>query len=368
MQKDEEGFYYPAANGERCIGCGKCERICPVLNKIDPDAAVRKVYICQNKSLVIRRDSTSGGVFSALAQYVIDRGGIVFGAELGERFCVMHGSGEDTDSLSRFRGSKYVQSLMGDTFRSVQEELKKDRWVLFSGTPCQVAGLNAFLGRKYDRLVLMDIVCYSISSPGIWEQYLQYLGRIIPLDQAVKVKFRDKSKFGYEYTLMTFYDKDGKVLYSAGPETNSMLRSFVSNTSTRPSCYQCAFKTADRVSDFTAWDCYNVYRYDRKLDDNQGTSHLMIHSQKAMEMLEEIGRYLYLQEVDASQAISSEPAITECARPGDMRKGFFAAYQFGENVFDIYFQETAKVKAERFLRHSLSKMGVYKHIKRLIKG
>lgn len=368
MQMDDEGFYYPVADTQQCVGCGKCERVCPVLNGIRPEKNIREVYICQNKSLEIRRDSTSGGVFSALSQYVLDRGGIVFGAELDDKFCVRHGRGETAESLERFRGSKYVQSWMEYTFRAVQDELKKDRWVLFSGTPCQVAGLNAFLGKRYEKLILMDIVCYSISSPGVWEQFLDKIGQKVPLNQVKRIKFRDKTKFGYEYTLMTFYDKNGKVLYSAGPESNPMLRSFVSNTSTRPSCYDCKFKTVDRVSDFTAWDCYNVYKYDKQLDDNQGTSHLMVHSDKGMAMLDEISRYLSLREVDTDQAIASEPAMTECAHPSDMRGDFFATYKDGGNVFEVFFQDTRRVKVERFLRQGLSSMGLYKYAKRMMKG
>lgn len=368
MKKDEEGFYYPLADASKCIRCGKCEKVCPVLNEHKPDTNVRKVYICQNKSIEVRKDSTSGGVFSALSQYVIDRGGIVFGAEFDDKFCVRHGSGETSEDLGKFRGSKYVQSWMGDTFKAVQDELKKDRWVLFSGTPCQVAGLNAFLGKKYEKLVLMDIVCYSISSPGIWEQFLEKIGKSIPIDQVAKIKFRDKTKYGYEYTLMTFYDKNGKVLNSEGPESNPMLRSFVSNTSTRPSCYDCKFKTVDRVSDFTVWDCYNIYKYDKGMDDNQGTSHLIVHSSKGISMLDEIGHYLSLQEVNAKQAIASEPAMTECAQPSEMREKFFATYKTGDNVFNSFFQYTRKVKLERILRYWLSVLGVYKYVKRLMKG
>ncbi len=368
MQQDEEGFYYPAADAKKCIGCGKCERTCPVLNVQKPDTEYRKAFICQNLAAELRKDSTSGGVFSALSRYVLDRGGIVFGAEFDEKFCIKHGAGEDSESLARFRGSKYVQSWIGETYRAVQEALKQDRWVLFSGTPCQVAGLDAFLGKKYDKLILMDIVCFSISSPGVWDQFLKKIGRTVPLDRVAKIKFRDKTKFGYEYTFMTFYDKNGELFYAAGPESDPMLRSFVSNTSTRPSCYDCKFKTVDRVSDFTAWDCYNVYQYDKALDDNLGTSHLIIHSEKGMAMLGEISRYLRLKEVDADRAIASEPAMTECSRPSDMRDEFFAVYQSGKNVFDVFFQDTGRVRVERFLRHGMSQIGLYQFVKRLMKG
>lgn len=368
MKTDEEGFFYPVAKAELCIGCGKCEKVCPLLNEPKLENKTRKVYVCQNRSLEIRRDSTSGGVFSGLAQYVLDRNGIVFGAEFDDKFSVKHGSVDTVDDLWRFRGSKYVQSWTGESFKTVQNELNKDRWVLFSGTPCQVAGLNAFLGRHYEKLILMDIVCYSISSPGIWQQFLDKIGQKIHLNEVKSIKFRDKTKYGYEYSLMTFCNKDGKVLYADGPESNQMLRSFVSNTSTRPSCYDCKFKTVDRVSDFTAWDCYNIYQYDKKMDDNQGTSHLMVHTEKGLAILKEVQKYIYLLEVDADKAIKSEPAMTECARPSDMRDAFFTTYEKGENVFESYFRDTGRVRIERILRNILSKVGLYKYVKRLMKG
>lgn len=330
----------------------------------------RKVYICQNKEESVRMDSTSGGVFSALSQYVLDRNGVVFGAEFDNSFRVVHGKGETTADLSKFRGSKYVQSNMRDTFHEVKNLLQEGQWVLFSGTPCQVAGLKSFLGKEYETLILMDIVCFSISSPGVWEKYLSHLQSTgkINLDEVSRIKFRDKSRFGYEYTHMTFYDKEGHKLFSSGPESNQMLRSFVSNTATRPSCYKCAFKTVDRVSDFTAWDCYNVYQYDKKLDDNKGTSHLLIHNERALAILEEVKRYLSVVEVDLQAAVESEPAMTECAEPSEMREGFFKVLSKNDDPFNSYFADSSRVKVERFLRTTLSSIGLYKYVKRMLKG
>lgn len=330
----------------------------------------RRAYICQNRNNDIRFDSTSGGVFSALAKYVLDRNGFVFGAEFDEKWNVIHGYGQTEADLSRFRGSKYVQSHLGSTFRQVKDLLEAEKWVLFSGTPCQVEGLVAYLGKEYEKLILMDIVCYSISSPGVWRIFLEHLEKTKQLDlsKVRRIRFRDKTKYGYEYTFMTFYDEKGEVLYESGPESNQMLRSFVSNTSTRPSCYACRFKKVDRVSDFTVWDCYNVYKYQKALDDNRGTSHIMVHSEKAQQILNELGDNLLLVDVDLQAAIDSEPAMIQCAEPSDMRRAFFEQIEAGQDAFDIFFQNTVKVKAERFLRVVLSKTGLYSMIKRKIKG
>ena len=145
-------------------------------------------------------------------------------------------------------------------------------------------------------------------------------------------------------------------------------RSFVSNTSTRPSCYNCHFKGIERVSDYTAWDCYNIYQYDKKLDDDKGSSHLMIHSAKALSMMDVLSKYLDFKEVDAEKAIASEPAMMENALPSEMRNDFFSLYRAEQDVFQKYFKDTVRIKVERFLRHGLSAIGLYKLIKRKMKG
>ena len=368
MEPDEEGFLYPNVDTDTCINCGKCNKVCPIINAVEPTPFERIVYICQNKNEKIRLDSTSGGVFSALAKYVLDRNGYVFGAEFDENWTVIHGYTQNEDDLGRFRGSKYVQSNTCDSFHLVKEFLEENQWVLFTGTPCQIGGLHNFLGKEYEKLILMDIVCFSISSPGVWKAYLSHLEATgkIDISKVKRIKFRDKTKYGYEYTLMTFYDEKGKELYSSGPESNQMLRSFVSNTSTRPSCYDCKFKKVNRVSDFTAWDCYNVYKYDTDLDDNKGTSHVLIHNQKAEDMLEELSSVLLLKNVDLEKAVMSEPAMIQCAEPNEKRAQFFQ--EFGkEDPFNVFFQESAKTYIERTLRKNLSKLGLYRFIKRMIK-
>lgn len=329
----------------------------------------RKAYICQNLTEKIRKDSTSGGVFTAIAKYVLDRGGVVFGAAFDEQFRVAHRWTDTFDGLSAFRGSKYVQSHLGITFRDIKQFLESGRWVLFTGTPCQVQGLKNYLQKDYEHLVLMDIVCYSISSPEVWEQYLRHLEKrgIVNRTDVDHIKFRDKSKYGYEYTLMTFYGKDGKVLHESGPESNQLLRSFVSNTSTRPSCYNCPCKKVERASDFTVWDCYNVYQYDKSWDDNKGTSHIIVQSEKGAGIFQEL--HLKIKEVNLAFAVHSEPAMIECASPSKAREAFFSALAESTDgqIFDRFFQDTARVKAEHFARAALSKTGLYSKAKRMIK-
>lgn len=370
MIEDDEGFKYPHVDKENCIKCNRCVSVCPNKNEQLVNNFQRKVFICQNINPDIQIDSTSGGFFSALANYILDKNGYIFGAEFDDEWKVIHGIGIKKEDLKRFRGSKYVQSDLNDTFSIIKGLLEKENWILFTGTPCQVEGLVSFLGKRYEKLVIMDFVCFSVSSPKVWKYYLKHLNKCnkVNLDNVKKIKFRDKTKYGYEYTLMTFYDDNNNLLYSSGPESNQMLRSFVSNISTRPSCSDCKFKKVNRVSDFTAWDCYNVYKYNKKLDDNKGTSHVMIHNEKAERILEEIrDRYLRVYQVDMKTAIQSEPAMTQSSFQNDSRLKFFDLIKNGDDVFDYFFKDNMKVKIERILRRSLSKLGLYSSIKRMLK-
>lgn len=369
MRQDKEGFYYPYVDRQNCVDCHLCEKVCPVKHPAALSERTREVFVCQNLNQKIRRDSTSGGAFSAIAKYVLDRGGVVFGAALDQHFCVVHKEVETYEDLRILRGSKYVQSNPGNTFKTVKKLLNEERLVCYSGTPCQIEGLNAFLQHRYDNLILVDLVCYTISSPLVWKQYLRLLEKEkkITLQQVSNVKFRDKNPYGYEYTRMTFYDMSGNVCYSSGSESNEMLRSFVSNTSTRPSCYKCKFKKVKRVSDFTIWDCYNIYQYDKKMDDNLGSSHVMVHTQKGKEILDQVtSDYLKVKKVNLEFAVNSEPAMTQCALPGKNRREFFAmmAETHDGEALTKFFPLSLKVKIERILRENLSKINLYQFVKR----
>lgn len=329
----------------------------------------KRVFICQNSNAEIRLDSTSGGVFSAISSAIINKSGVVFGACFDDNFDIVHSYATSIEQLHLFRGSKYVRSKLGDTFTIVKNFLDDGRYVLFTGTPCQVAGLKLFLKKEYEKLYTMDLVCYSISTPESWRYYLEYL-RVhnkISLDQVSRIKFRDKSKYGYEYSQMTFYDKESKIIYSAGPETDKFLRSFVSKSSTCTGCFKCKYKTVNRVCDFTAWDCYNVYEYNKNMDDNQGTNHLMIHSEKGYRLFLEISSKIKFTEVDVQKAVDSEPAMTEVALPGELHGKFENLIKNDKNPFEVYFNDSLRVKIERMMRKFFSKIGVYKYIKRILK-
>ena len=172
MQADNEGFLYPIVDKSACTNCGLCEKVCPVINQSEPHKPL-KVYAAKNKNEDIRRQSSSGGIFTLLAEKVINEGGVVFGARFNENWNVVHSWTDTKEGIAALRGSKYVQSTIGNTYNEAREFLKQGRKVLFSGTPCQIAGLKKFLRKEYNNLLTVDVVCHGVPSPLVWRKYLE---------------------------------------------------------------------------------------------------------------------------------------------------------------------------------------------------
>lgn len=198
MVTDREGFWYPEVDQSACINCGKCERVCPVLNrkKRQPRKFGRKAYAAINTDPEIRFQSSSGGIFTAIAEAIIDRGGVVFGAAFDKEFAVRQVFAETKEDLAAFRGSKYVQSDMGDAYSSVLRFLQSGRIVLFSGTPCQIGALKSFLGKEYPNLITVDLICHGVPSPMVWEKYVRHRRSLDSDSQLRTVQFRDKERGG----------------------------------------------------------------------------------------------------------------------------------------------------------------------------
>ena len=174
MKQDSEGFYIPAITENLCTQCGLCDKTCPVLELTKPTAGEGKAFAVINQDETIRLQSSSGGVFTAIARQVLGKGGIVFGARYDEKFEVVHGWTEDEAGLKDFRGSKYTQSNLKDSFRACRNFLRAGRLVLFSGTPCQIAGLQAFLRKPFENLILVDFICHGVPSPRLWQEYKKF--------------------------------------------------------------------------------------------------------------------------------------------------------------------------------------------------
>lgn len=368
MKADDEGFLYPDVDRNACIDCGLCKKVCPVLN-VGPDISFEQIaYLVQNKNEAVRRESTSGGAFTAIAQYVIEQGGVVFGATYDENFRVHHTFVEDVDELWRFRNSKYVQSDIGETFSQVRKLLKEGRMVCYSGTPCQIEGLKRYLRKDCENLITVDVVCHAVPSPLVWDKYLEMQQGRYGADIS-NILFRDKH-YGYKYSTMTIKNRDGKDIYTYGIDTDPMLRAFFSNICDRPSCYDCRFKKRYRVSDFTLWDCYEVDKFNKKMDDDRGTTTLLIHSDKGKIVFEEIKDKLRSFQVEPDVLTARVKEMLHSVNGNARREQFFLNINqyTGQELFQVYFPETVKVKLERTVRVFCHRIGIYSVLKMIYKN
>ena len=364
MKSDSEDFLYPSVNMKLCTNCGLCEKVCPIINKKEEQQFHQKAYLVQHKDPKILRESTSGGAFTAIAAYILKKGGVVFGAAFDEQFRVVHTSVEDEKELYKFRNSKYVQSDLGDTFRQVRSILKTGRLVCYSGTPCQIEGLKSFLMKDYDNLYMVDVVCRAVPSPMIWEKYKCFVSEGSQIKSAY---FRDKRQYGYDYSQLSV--KTNLKNYHHGVESDPYLRAFFSGLSVRPSCYACAFKKRYRVSDLTIWDCFDPSKMDKSLDNNGGVTRILVQSEKGALLTSEILDSFQYKEVPPERVLAGVREMFHAASMNPRRKEFFedARSMEEEAFFKKYFPDSMKVKAERLIRHSSEKLGIYRFVKRTAK-
>ena len=367
MQPDEEGFLYPEVQIDQCIHCGKCEKVCPIGNdKNHRDKTFSKMgFIVQNLDKKVCWESTSGGLFSAIAGYVIENDGVVFGAGFNKGFEVCHYPVETLKELRRFRNSKYVQSRIGSSYRTVKAELEKGRLVCFSGTPCQIEGIRAFLGKEYENLILVDIVCRAVPSPGIWKRYLDMESKKI--GAISKVRFRDKKR-GYQFSTMYLQGQNGKSL-RGGIESQPWLRMYFSGMIIRPSCTTCKFRSEDRNSDFTIWDCFPSRRFDKSFNEDIGTSRVLIHTPKGKALFDQISNGLRATRIPTDLLVQGVNEMVKSPEFDRRRVKFFHDYHVMDftDLVQKYYPQTLSVRIKKYTRILLNSVGLDKIVKRVVK-
>ena len=374
MQADDEGFVYPHVDESSCVNCHLCEKVCPVINFKDEKSDFQQQgYIVQHKDPVVLRESTAGGAFTAIAKYVLDRGGVAFGVELQDNLnatpsAAHHIWVDKKADLKKFRNSKYVQSFVGDTAQQVKSFLEQGKYVCFSGTPCQVEGLKQYLDvKKVDQtnLILVDVVCRAVPSPFIFRKYLEYQEKKNS-EHITSVRFRDKH-YGYKYSTMNVISDRNHGNYHRGVESDPWLRAFFSNICDRPSCHDCKFRKLHRLSDFTIWDCFHVGRFSRELDNDKGATRMLVHTEKGHQVLEGIRKELMIVDVPVSMIIDGAKELRESVSPNERRDAFFAdaAILDGYDLFEKYFPETARVKLKRMIRMTAFRLGIYSVAKKV---
>ncbi len=306
LEEDEEGFLYPHVDVGNCIDCGLCERVCPWLNrpeKLPP----QEVLAVKNRDEAERMASSSGGVFIALAREVLGRGGVVFGAVFDSGWEVAHAYAETLEGVKAMMGSKYAQSCIGSSYRDAEAFLKQGREVLFTGSPCQIAGLRQFLRKDYPNLLAVDFLCHGVPSPGVWRRYLgeafgagaafrAAAGKNTVLSQSLNslpvltgIEFRDKKSFGWKkYSFVVRGRSAAKadknsVLLSVRHYENAYMLGFLSDIYLRPSCYSCKCKNGVSHSDLTIADYWGIDRLMPDFDDDKGVGLVLANTDKGTE-------------------------------------------------------------------------------------
>lgn len=301
MTPDEEGFLYPQVNNELCIECGLCEKRCPVMNRNVQNESV-KGYIMRYNDPEVVEMSTSGGAFTAFALSVFEQDGIVYGAGYDEKMRVVCKRATCAEEITEMRGSKFVQSDLSNIFPQIKSDLSNGRKVLFTGTPCQVEGLMSYLGSMPDNLICVDFVCRGVPSPKLWENYVETMEEKYG-SKIVGARFKHKT-YGYHATTMKIDFANGKCYYGSG-RVDPMMKAFVTELASRPSCGACAFKTVNRNSDITMFDCYEFTKLTGLPDDNKGYSSLLIHSGKGAELFENICSKAIVYNVDVKRLVEA---------------------------------------------------------------
>lgn len=334
MVEDKEGFLQPKIDTKQCILCHKCEKTCPILNTESiSDDFETKAYAVINKDDEIRAQSSSGGVFFPLAKWVIEQGGVVFGARWNDKWDVVHDYAEDIEGVKAFMRSKYVQSVVGDTLKQAKDFLDSGRWVLYSGTPCQLGGLRAYLGKEYERLIQVDLICHGVPSPGVWRSYLKdYFGK----EKIIGINFRDKKKgwIGFQCVINT----DEKEIRE-GQMENTFFKGFLKNVYLRNSCYDCHFRAFHRLSDITLADYWGVNDICPQIYDNFGVSAVFIHTKQGSKIIDNISAKLIITEQqETDRLILHNMSMVKDFMKPKSRKSFYCIFNilgFQHSEFSI---------------------------------
>lgn len=311
MRPDENGFLYPQIDEALCVECGLCQKVCPVLHP--SRQPVQKAYAAIAREEV-RLESSSGGVFTLLAEHILHQGGTVFGAAFNEKLELHHIGIQKSEQLTLLRSSKYVQSALGDTYSQVKVALSEGKPVLFTGTPCQINGLRSFLGKDYDYLFCQDIICHGVPAPGVWKRYLEAKGN------PVGVSFRNKENGWKAYRLRLEY-ADSSV-YSCKASEDPYMQAFLGDLCLRSSCHSCSAKGENHTADLTLGDYWGVEQAEPAMFDDKGTSLVLVHTEKGQQLFDQIREDLRICETDTQKALNFNPAFSRSSMPNKNREKF----------------------------------------------
>lgn len=332
MREDQAGFLYPQIEYEKCLECGVCVRTCPVMNSSIEQShlSAPSVYAAQIADCKHLSQSSSGGVFVALAKNVIENGGVVYGAAFDADLDVKHMRAEIMSEVAAMQGSKYVQSNIGSIFISVKQDLLDSRVVLFSGTPCEVAGLNAYLEKPYPNLITVDILCHGVPSHKLWHAYLEYL-EFLRKSKITDYRFRDKSKWGWGNWGSYTYEKNARMhkhYFTVAADYFYSL--YFKENCFRESCYLCKFASLPRQGDITLGDYWGIANAHPEFNAENGASVVFINTEIGQKYFELIRPQLYAINSLAEHAISNNKTLVMPTQRPASRNGFYERFNYDD--------------------------------------
>lgn len=331
MQPDSMGFLYPVVAKEKCVDCGLCEKVCAFNDNYDTSLNLPQpiAYGARHKDMHEVETSRSGAAFIAISDYVLENGGVVYGVGYTDHFRVVHKRAKTKEERNEFKGSKYVQSDLRGVFRQVKKDLKDGLTVLFSGTPCQTAGLNSYIGKKLrENLILVDIICHGVPGPYLWRDYLAYLEKKQG-DRICWVNFRDKQEYGWTAHHETFKFENG------GGVKVSFTDLFYKHIMFREACGKCHFANTRRPSDITLGDFWGWERFDPDINkDDKGLSLIFINTEKGRKLFETVKGQLLFKSVKIEDCL--QPNLQHPSVPHPSCKDFERDYR--EKGFEYVFQ------------------------------
>ncbi len=351
MCEDEYGFTYPHIDVDKCISCGMCKTVCAYQNKDIPQHE-KQVYAATTKDDELVMKSSSGGIFAQMAKLVLDDGGVVFGCSLeheGTKLTPKQIGINSQDKLYKLQGSKYVQSDTKNTYKEAKELLNAGKIVLYSGTPCQIHGLRTFLGKEYQNLIAVDIICHGVPSRKMFNDYISYYEKKFG-GSIVDYKFRDKKNGQIKMQRMQICRKDKAISRYKIAEAVGYTWCFYKSYIFRENCYSCKYAQKDRVSDITLGDFWGVCSEHGKelqtsqMDGKKGISCLILNTEKGKSFFDKIKDNFYLLESDIDKVARhngqlNHPSLKSVKRQAVMemykQKGYAGVHKFYKKDINI---------------------------------
>lgn len=332
LNADKNGFLQVKLSKHNCIECGLCEKVCPVLNQREEKELEIEAFAVKNTEESQRKNSSSGGVFIALANQVIEEGGVVCGAKFDKDFHLIHDFAQTKEELKPLMGSKYLQSDMKDCYKKVKNYLLQERLVLFVGTPCQVMGLKLYLKKEYDNLLAVEVVCHGVPSPLVWEKYLEEVckRKKISLNEIENISFRNKDKSWRVFNLKI--EGKEKTILKESLHDNLYMRGFLQNLFLRQSCHNCPAKNFNSMADISLADYWSIDRFHPEIDDNKGVSAMILYNKKIKLDFNKLFLDFKKLKLDFKNTtlrniLETNTALVKSAKPHPRREEFFDTMQ-----------------------------------------